>query len=103
MCCTTSRSFASIWAGSIMLETRNVHAGYGAFEVLHGISIEVPDRAIVALLGHNGAGKSTLLKAIAGQIPSMAGQTLFEGQVVARRDAGAAARMGIRYVPQDGN
>ena len=86
-----------------MLETRDLRAGYGPFEVLHGISIEVPDRAIVALLGHNGAGKSTLLKAIAGQIPTTSGQTLYQGQPVTRRDAGAAARLGIRYVPQDGN
>jgi branched-chain amino acid transport system ATP-binding protein len=86
-----------------MLETRDVHAGYGAFEVLHGISLAVPDRTIVTLLGHNGAGKSTLLKAIAGQIPTVAGATLFDGTPVVRRDAGAAARMGIRYVPQDAN
>jgi branched-chain amino acid transport system ATP-binding protein len=86
-----------------VLETRDLHAGYGPFEVLHGISIEVPDRAIVALLGHNGAGKSTLLKAIAGQIPATSGQTLFQNQIVTRRDTGATARLGIRYVPQDGN
>jgi branched-chain amino acid transport system ATP-binding protein len=86
-----------------VLETHDLHAGYGPFEVLKGISIEVPDRTIVTLLGHNGAGKSTLLKAIAGQIPTMSGHTLYQGQVVVRRDAGAAARLGIRYVPQDGN
>jgi len=86
-----------------MLETRNVHAGYGPFEVLHGISIEVPDREIVTLLGHNGAGKSTLLKAIAGQIPTSAGETLFRGAPVVRRDPGSTARLGIRYVPQDAN
>jgi branched-chain amino acid transport system ATP-binding protein len=86
-----------------MLETRGLHAGYGHFEVLHGISIEVPDRTIVALLGHNGAGKSTLLKAIAGGIPTRAGETRFRDQPVVRRDAGSAARLGIRYVPQDAN
>jgi branched-chain amino acid transport system ATP-binding protein len=86
-----------------VLETRELHAGYGPFEVLKGISIEVPHRTIVTLLGHNGAGKSTLLKAIAGQIPTMSGTTYYQGEAVVRRDAGAAARMGIRYVPQDGN
>ena len=86
-----------------MLETRDLHAGYGPFEVLKGISIQVPDRTIVALLGHNGAGKSTLLKTIAGQIPALSGETHYRGERVVRRDAGAAARMGIRYVPQDGN
>ena len=86
-----------------MLETRNLRAGYGPFEVLHGILLEVPDRSIVALLGHNGAGKSTLLKAIAGQIATTGGETLFEGAPLLRRDTGAAARLGIRYVPQDRN
>jgi branched-chain amino acid transport system ATP-binding protein len=86
-----------------VLETRDLHAGYGSFEVLHGISIEVPDGAIVAVLGHNGAGKSTLLKTIAGQIPATSGQTVYQGQAVTHRDTGAAARLGIRYVPQDGN
>jgi branched-chain amino acid transport system ATP-binding protein len=86
-----------------VLETRNLRAGYGPFEVLHGISLEVPDRSIVALLGHNGAGKSTLLKAIAGQIATTGGETFFEGSPLLRRDTGAAARLGIRYVPQDRN
>jgi branched-chain amino acid transport system ATP-binding protein len=86
-----------------VLETRNVHAGYGPFEVLHGISIEVPERSIVTLLGHNGAGKSTLLRAIAGQIATTGGETLFAGEPMLRRDAGTAARLGIRYVPQDRN
>jgi len=86
-----------------VLEARNIHAGYGPFEVLHGISIVVPDRSIVTLLGHNGAGKSTLLKAIVGQIPTTAGETLFADQPLVRRDPGAAARAGIRYVPQDRN
>ena len=86
-----------------MLETVDLHAGYGPFEVLHGISLAVPDRTIVTLLGHNGAGKSTLLKAIAGQIQTASGRTLFAGEPVVRRDPGATARMGIRYVPQDAN
>jgi branched-chain amino acid transport system ATP-binding protein len=86
-----------------VLETRDLHAGYGPFEVLHGVSIEIPDRAIVALLGHNGAGKSTLLKAIAGQIPTAAGQTRYRDDLMTPRDPGSAARLGIRYVPQDRN
>ena len=85
------------------LETIDLHAGYGPFEVLHGISLAVPDRAIVTLFGHNGAGKSTLLKAIAGQIPTASGETRFAGRPVVRRDTGATARMGIRYVPHDAN
>ncbi|HIB15425.1 MAG TPA: ATP-binding cassette domain-containing protein, partial [Candidatus Lambdaproteobacteria bacterium] len=43
-----------------MLEIRNLHAGYGKMQVLHGIDIEIGTGEIVALLGSNGAGKSTL-------------------------------------------
>ena len=86
-----------------MLETRALHAGYGPFEVLHGISLEVPDRTIVALLGHNGAGKTTLLKTIAGQLPATSGEMAYQGRPIVRRDPGAVSRMGIRYVPQDQN
>lgn len=86
-----------------MLETRDVRAGYGSFEVLHGVSLEVGDREIVTLLGHNGAGKSTLLKAIVGQIPTAGGDVYFKGEPLARRTPGAAAKAGVRYVPQEAN
>jgi branched-chain amino acid transport system ATP-binding protein len=86
-----------------MLEVRKVQSGYGSFEVLHGVSLEVGDKEIVTLLGHNGAGKSTLLKTIVGQIPTLDGEVFFKDAPLARRSPGAAARVGVRYVPQEGN
>jgi branched-chain amino acid transport system ATP-binding protein len=86
-----------------MLDIRNARAGYGSFEVLHDVSLSVSDRQLVTLLGHNGAGKSTLLKAIAGQIAIASGSVSFNDTEISRRDPGATARAGIRYVPQDGN
>lgn len=86
-----------------MLEIRDVRAGYGTFEVLHGIGLEVGDCEIVTLLGHNGAGKSTLLKAIVGQIATTSGEVIFKGEPLARRTPGAAAKAGVRYVPQEAN
>jgi len=86
-----------------MLEIRDVRAGYGSFEVLHGVSLEVGEREIVTLLGHNGAGKSTLLRSIAGQIPTTGGEVYFKGEPLARRAPGAAAKTGVRYVPQEAN
>jgi branched-chain amino acid transport system ATP-binding protein len=86
-----------------MLDIRDVHAGYGSFEVLHGIDLEVGDREIVTLLGHNGAGKSTLLKAIAGQIPTTSGEVYLKDEPLARRTPGASAKAGVRYVPQEAN
>ena len=71
--------------------------------VLHEVSLDVPNRQVVALLGHNGAGKSTLLKAIGGQIPVWSGTVLFNGQPRSWKDSATSALQGIRYVPQEGN
>jgi branched-chain amino acid transport system ATP-binding protein len=86
-----------------MLEVRDVSAGYGSFEVLHGVSLAVPEHKVVALLGHNGAGKSTLLKTIYGQLPVRGGAVLFRGQARVGGGGAASARQGMRYVPQEGN
>ncbi len=86
-----------------MLDVDGLRAGYGAFEVLHGITLSLADRGIVALLGHNGAGKSTLLKAITGQLAATGGEVRFGGTPLVHRDPGMTARAGIRYVPQEAN
>ena len=49
-----------------LLETFNVHAGYGDIQILNGINIHVENNEIVTIIGPNGSGKSTLIKAIAG-------------------------------------
>ena len=51
-----------------MLKVEHLRAGYGALEVLHGISFEIPAQSIVAILGANGAGKTTLMRALTGLI-----------------------------------
>ena len=58
---------------------RDVRAAYGRIEVLHGVSLEVPEGSALALLGPNGAGKSTLLKAISGQLALTAGTVEVRG------------------------
>lgn len=55
------------------LEIRDLVAGYGAVTVLHGVSMDVPEGAIVALLGTNGNGKSTLIKSILGIVRARSG------------------------------
>jgi ABC-type branched-subunit amino acid transport system ATPase component len=86
-----------------MLQVRNLEAGYGRLPVLHGVSLEVPAQGAVAILGPNGAGKSTLLKALARQIPIMAGDLCFDGHDYVGESATWAARHGIALVPQSGN
>ena len=56
-----------------MLEAVDVRSGYGTFEVLHDVSLDVGANEIVALLGHNGAGKTTLLRAMYGALPRWTG------------------------------
>jgi len=60
------------------LTVSNVVAGYGAVNVLHGVSIEAPSGSLVALLGTNGNGKSTLIKAILGLVRVRSGSIVFE-------------------------
>ena len=57
-----------------LLETFNVHAGYGDIQILNGINIHVENNEIVTIIGPNGSGKSTLIKAIAGIIPVSHGE-----------------------------
>ena len=57
-----------------MLSIKNLEAGYGKVQVLHGISIEVPKGKVVTLIGSNGAGKTTTMRAVSGMIKPTAGE-----------------------------
>ncbi len=82
------------------LELRNVRAGYGRIEVLHGVNIDVPRGAVVALLGRNGMGKTTTLRAISGTIPVGSGQILLDGRRIDGRRASTIASRGLVLVPE---
>ena len=83
-----------------MLELNNVHARYGAITALRGISIEVSQGELVALLGVNGAGKSTSLATIAGVLRPWQGSILFEGNSIVGKSPEQIARLGISLVPE---
>lgn len=83
-----------------MLSIRNVVAGYGRTRILHGVSLEVPERGLVALLGGNGTGKSTTLKAIAGLVRAEEGEILLAGRRIDGTPAEGLARLGLSLVPQ---
>src|SRR5216684_1306135 len=70
-----------------MLSVENLRSGYGRIEALHGVSIEVAEGEIVALVGANGAGKTTLLRAISGVQPISGGRILFEGRPIEKLPA----------------
>jgi branched-chain amino acid transport system ATP-binding protein len=83
-----------------MLELQSVESYYGKIQALKGISLEVPDRAIVAILGANGAGKSTTLRTVSGLIQAARGQILFQGQAIHKAPPYKIVRLGICQVPE---
>ncbi len=83
-----------------MLKVDDIHVHYGHVHVLRGVSLEIGDGAVVALLGANGAGKSTLLKAISGIVKPSRGTIHFDGEEISRLDASAIVRRGVVHCPE---
>jgi len=84
--------------GHGLLELREVHASYGPIRALHGISLGVPNGAVVALLGANGAGKTTTLRAVSGMVRTV-GSVRFDGRDITNSKPEDVARLGIAHVP----
>jgi branched-chain amino acid transport system ATP-binding protein len=82
------------------LQARNLEAGYGKKTVLRGLSLDVGEQEIVALVGHNGAGKSTALKAMFGLLPGVRGEVVWNGRSIRGRPPAENIREGIIYCPQ---
>lgn len=85
----------------MLLEIKNLKAGYGKKQVLHGLSMSVEKGEIVALIGHNGAGKSTALKATFGLLMPNEGEVVYEGINMTYAPPGAKLDAGIYHIPQE--
>jgi len=83
-----------------LLEVRHIEAGYGASQVLFGVSLTIAPHQVVSLMGRNGMGKSTTIKCITGALPVRKGQIFFEGQEITNLPADEIARRGIALVPE---
>jgi branched-chain amino acid transport system ATP-binding protein len=83
------------------LDISNLDAGYGRSQVLFGVSMSVPWRGGVAILGRNGAGKTTLLKAIIGELPLLGGSVTLDARDVGQLPTEQRVRLGFGYVPQE--
>lgn len=83
-----------------LLRVEDLHTAYGPIEALHGVSLEVPQGRIVAVLGANGAGKSTLLYTIAGVLSPTEGRVVFAGGDLVHVPAARIAGLGICQVPE---
>src|SRR4030081_1194313 len=82
------------------LELDNVVAGYGRVEILHGVSLAVPEGSVVALLGPNGAGKTTTLRAISGTVVPTKGSTRLDGRRISGQSCSSIARRGVALIPE---
>ena len=83
----------------MILKLDEIHTYYGLVHMLQGVSLEIAEGEVVALLGRNGAGKTTALKSIMGLAPSRQGKVLFEDQDITGLPPHVIARQGISYVP----
>jgi branched-chain amino acid transport system ATP-binding protein len=83
-----------------MLKIKDLKAGYGEQEILHGINLEVKPAEIVAIIGPNGSGKSTLLKSIFNLCDIYSGGIIFKDKNITRMPTYELIHEGISYVPQ---
>ena len=83
-----------------MLKIDDIHVYYGAIHAIKGVSFEVGEGEIVALIGANGAGKSTILKTVSGLMHPRSGSISFCGDDIAHTDAYKLLRTGLAHVPE---
>ena len=83
----------------MMLKATDLHARYGAVEVLRGLDFEVPDGNVVVILGANGAGKTTTLRALCNMCTTT-GTVTMEGDDISRAKTADIVRRGVAHVPQ---
>ena len=83
-----------------MLEVKNLHVSYGEIRALKGVTFQVGEGEVVALLGNNGAGKTTTLRAISGLLAPREGDVVFEGGSLVGVASHAIVRRGVTHVPE---
>ncbi|MCD2492573.1 ABC transporter ATP-binding protein [Lacrimispora sp. NSJ-141] len=83
-----------------MLEIKNLTVRYGSITALHGISLEVRENEVVALVGNNGAGKTTTLRSISGLQKPAKGDILFQGESIVGKPVHKIVQMGLIHVPE---
>ena len=83
-----------------LLTLQGVHTHIGAYHILHGVDLEVPEGEVTMLLGRNGAGKSTTLRTIMGLWRASQGRIDFKGRSIQGQRTPEIAQAGIGYVPE---
>jgi branched-chain amino acid transport system ATP-binding protein len=85
-----------------VLELTDVVCSYGPVRAVDGVSLDVPEGSITAVLGANGAGKTSLLRTVSGLVRAHSGQVRFDGREIARLDAEVVVRLGLAHAPEGG-
>jgi branched-chain amino acid transport system ATP-binding protein len=83
-----------------LLELKGVHTHIGAYHILHGVDLVVPEGQVTMLLGRNGAGKTTTLRTVMGLWPASQGSVAFKGAPITAKPTPDIAQAGIAYVPE---
>ncbi len=83
-----------------MLEVKNIEVYYGVIQAIKGISFEVNQGEVIALIGANGAGKTTTLQTITGMLSPKSGEVLFEGVDITKIPGHKIVGMGMAHVPE---
>jgi branched-chain amino acid transport system ATP-binding protein len=84
----------------LILQVERIDTYYGLGHILHGLSIEVAEGEVVALLGRNGAGKTTTLRSISGLTPPRRGEIRYQGKNISGLQPHEVSRLGIALVPE---
>ena len=87
----------------MLLEVKNLDAGYGYLQILRSVSLTVNEGEYVCIVGPNGAGKSTTMKTIAGLITPMGGSIIFQGEEIGGLPASQITKKGISFVSEEMN
>ncbi|MBQ8575227.1 MAG: ABC transporter ATP-binding protein [Clostridia bacterium] len=83
-----------------LLEIKDLEVNYGVIKAIKGVSFEVNEGEIIALIGANGAGKTTILHTITGLIPAKAGSIMFDGKELTKTPPHKIVSMGMAHVPE---
>src|SRR5881392_389860 len=83
-----------------MLQIQDLHVSYGEIKALKGISLDVPDGAIVTLIGANGAGKTTLLRSISGLFKTQKGSVTWNDKNITNCQPHEVVKCGIAQAPE---
>jgi len=87
----------------MLLEVKNLNAGYGYLQILRDVSLNIDKGEYVGIVGPNGAGKSTTMKTIAGLISPMSGKVIFNGEDITGLSASEISKKGIAFVSEEMN